>query len=108
MEGTMQISVQDLDAMRKEGKQHMLLDIREQQEIEICKIDGSVHIPMNTLPNNLARVPKDQPVVVMCHMGGRSWQVTQWLRAQGYENAVNLDGGISAWAADIDPKMATY
>ena len=108
MEGAREISVQELDAMRKEGKPHMLLDIREPQEVEICAIDGSVHIPMNTLPANLARVPKDQPVVVMCHMGGRSWQVTQWLRAQGYENAVNLDGGISAWAADIDPKMATY
>ena len=104
----MEISVQDLDQMRKAGKTHMLLDIREPQEIAICAIEGSVHIPMNTLPDNLVRVPKDQPVVVMCHMGGRSWQVTQWLRAQGYDNAVNLSGGISAWAGAIDRNMATY
>lgn len=104
----MEISVQELDAMRKEGKDHMLLDIREPQEVAICAIDRSEHIPMNTLPDNLARIPKDKPVVVMCHVGGRSWQVTQWLRAQGYENAVNLEGGIAAWSAAIDPKMATY
>jgi rhodanese-related sulfurtransferase len=103
----MEISVQQLDAMRKEGKTHMLLDIREQQEVDTCKIDGSVHIPMNTLPANIARVPKDQPVVVMCHVGGRSWQVTQWLRAQGYENVVNLEGGIAAWIAEIDPKVGS-
>ena len=104
----MEISVQELDAMRKDGTSLMLLDIREDEEVSICAIDGSVHIPMNTLPDNLARVPKDRPVVVMCHVGGRSWQVTQWLRAQGYQNAVNLMGGISAWAAEIDPQMPTY
>jgi len=104
----MDIGVRDLDAMRKGGKPHMLLDIREPQEIDICAIDGSVHIPMNTLPDNLARVPKDKPVVVMCHMGGRSAQVTHWLRAQGYDNVVNLAGGISAWSAEIDPSVPRY
>jgi len=104
----MEISVQELDAMRKDGTSHMLLDIREDEEVTICAIEGSVHIAMNTLPDNLARVPKDRPVVVMCHMGGRSWQVTQWLRAQGYQNVVNLMGGISAWAAEVDPAMPTY
>ena len=104
----MEINVQELDVMRKDGASYMLLDIREPEEVAICAIDGSVPIPMNTLPDNLARVPKDRPVVVMCHVGGRSWQVTQWLRAQGYQNVVNLMGGISAWAAEIDPQMPTY
>ena len=101
----MDISVQDLHAMRTENKPHMLLDIREPQEVASCAIEGSVHIPMNTIPDNLARLPKDQPLVVMCHIGGRSAQVTYWLRAQGYDNAVNLDGGISAWISEIDPKV---
>lgn len=86
----------------------MLLDVREPQEVAICAIDGSVHIPMNTIPANLNKLPKDKPLVVMCHLGGRSAQVTHWLRAQGYDNAVNLEGGIAAWAAEIDPKMASY
>lgn len=103
----MDISVQDLHAMRTENKPHMLLDIREPQEVASCAIEGSVHIPMNTIPDNLARLPKDLPLVVMCHVGGRSAQVTYWLRAQGYDNAVNLDGGISAWIAEIDPKVGS-
>jgi rhodanese-related sulfurtransferase len=60
---------------------------------------------MNTIPDNLDKLPKDKPLVVMCHVGGRSAQVTHWLRAQGYDNAVNLDGGIVAWAAQIDPNV---
>jgi rhodanese-related sulfurtransferase len=104
----MDISVQDLHAMRTENKPHMLLDIREPQEVAAGAIEGSVHIPMNTIPDNLDRLPKDVPLVVMCHVGGRSAQVTHWLRAQGYDNAVNLDGGIVAWAAEIDPKVGSH
>lgn len=103
----MDISVQDLHAMRTENKPHMLLDIREPQEVAAGAIDGSVHIPMNTIPENLDKLPKDKPLVVMCHVGGRSAQVTYWLRAQGYDNAVNLDGGIVAWVAEIDPKLGS-
>jgi rhodanese-related sulfurtransferase len=103
----MDISVQDLHAMRTENRPHMLLDIREPQEVAAGAIEGSVHIAMNTIPDNLDRLPKDMPLVVMCHVGGRSAQVTHWLRAQGYDNAVNLDGGIVAWAAEIDPKVGS-
>lgn len=103
----MDISVQDLHAMRNDDKPHMLLDIREAQEVAAGAIAGSVHIPMNTIPNNLDKLPKDKPLVVMCHVGGRSAQVTHWLRAQGYDNAVNLDGGIVAWAAQIDPNFGS-
>ena len=81
----MDISVQDLHAMRTDNRPHMLLDIREPQEVAAGAIAGSVHIPMNTIPNNLDKLPKDKPLVVMCHVGGRSAQVTHWLRAQGYD-----------------------
>ena len=104
----MDISVQDLHAMRTDNKPHMLLDIREPQEVAAASIEGSVHIPMNTVPANLDRLPKDVPLVVMCHVGGRSAQVTHWLRAQGYDNAVNLDGGIVAWSAEIDPNVGRH
>lgn len=104
----MDISVQDLHAMRTDNKPHMLLDIREAQEVAAGAIEGSVHIPMNTIPNNLDKLPKDKPLVVMCHVGGRSAQVTHWLRSQGYDNAVNLDGGIVAWAAEIDPNVGKH
>jgi len=79
--------------------------------IGICtapSIEGAVHIPMNTLPESLDRLTRDHPIVVMCHVGGRSAQVCAWLNSNGFENAVNLEGGISAWSEEIDPSIPTY
>lgn len=104
----MNISVQRLAEMRQAAEIHTLLDIREAEEVSTCAIGDSLHIPMNDLPGRLESLPKEAPLVVMCHLGGRSAQVTQWLRQNGYDNAVNLDGGIAAWAAEIDPSMARY
>ena len=104
----MDISVRRLEEMRKTGEEHTLLDIREEEELAISSIDGAVHIPMNTLPENLDQLTKDHPIVVMCHVGGRSSQVCVWLNSNGFENAVNLEGGISAWSADIDPSVPSY
>ena len=104
----MDISVRRLEEMRKSGEEHTLLDIREEEELAISSIDGAVHIPMNTLPENLDQLTKDHPIVVMCYVGGRSSQVCAWLNSNGFENAVNLEGGISAWSADIDPSVPSY
>ena len=104
----MDISVRRLEEMRKSGEEHTLLDIREEEELAISSIDGAVHIPMNTLPENLDQLTKDHPIVVMCHVGGRSAQVCDWLNSNGFENAVNLEGGISAWSADIDSSVPSY
>ena len=104
----MDISVRRLEEMRKTGEEHTLLDIREEEELAISSIDGAAHIPMNTLPENLDQLTKDHPIVVMCHVGGRSAQVCDWLNSNGFENAVNLEGGISAWSADIDPSVPSY
>jgi adenylyltransferase/sulfurtransferase len=104
----MNISVEKLNEMRTTNEPHALLDIREVHEIEICSIEGSLDIPMNTLPESLDKLPKELPIIVMCHVGGRSSQVTNWLIQNGYENALNLEGGISEWAQVIDPSMPQY
>ena len=104
----MDISVRRLEEMRKTGEKHTLLDIREEEEFATSSIDSAVHIPMNTLPENLDQLTKDHPIVVMCRIGGRSSQVCAWLNSNGFENAVNLEGGISAWSADIDPSVPSY
>ena len=104
----MDISVRRLKEMRKSGEEHTLLDIREEEELAISSIEGAVHIPMNTLPESLDRLTSDHPIVVMCHVGGRSAQVCAWLNSNGFENAVNLEGGISAWSEEIDPSIPTY
>ena len=85
-----------------------LLDVREGWEVNLCAITGSRHIPMNEVPDRVDELPRDRALVVVCHHGMRSLQVAQWLRAQGFENAINLDGGIDEWARAVEPGMATY
>lgn len=108
MSAPFEIDVETLDAMRRAGDDHTLIDVREPWEVELCAIPGAVHIPMQTIPDRLADIPDGKPAVVMCHHGGRSAQVTMWLRERGYGQATNLSGGIDAWARRIDPDMRTY
>lgn len=104
----LEISVQDLSDLRAAGKTFTLLDVREPQELEICKFEDSLDIPMQSVPANLDRLREAAPLVVVCHSGMRSWQVTQWLRQNGIDDVSNLRGGIDSWAREIDTSMATY
>ena len=94
--------------MRDAGQPHAVLDVREPWEVAICAIGDSLHIPMRDMPTRMTEVPKDRPVIVICHHGMRSFQVVEWLRRNGFANAVNLVGGIDAWARSVDPSLATY
>lgn len=85
-----------------------VLDIREPWEIEICAFEDSINIPMGFVPQHVARLPQDGMLVVVCHHGRRSAHVTDWLRAHGFDNAVNLAGGIDEWARECDTTMKTY
>jgi rhodanese-related sulfurtransferase len=102
------ISVQHLAELRRDHTPHILLDVREADELEICQLENALHIPMSQVPARLADLPSDQPIVVMCHHGGRSLRVVQFLRQAGRDNAINLDGGIESWALEIDPSIARY
>ena len=86
-----------------------LLDVRERPEYELCHLPDAVLIPIGMIPNNRKRIPTDRPVVVYCHHGIRSANVAEYLYAQdGLTNLYNLDGGIDAWAREIEPEMAVY
>ena len=102
------ISVRDLADMRSAGKKHAVLDVREARELEICRLDGALHVPMAEIPARTDDLPTDQLLVVICHHGARSQMVVEFLRGAGFDNAVNLDGGIDAWACDIDQLMPRY
>lgn len=84
------------------------VDVREPYENGICKIEGSILIPMNTVPRNLDQIPNTGPLLLCCHHGSRSMQVTQFLRQNGYANAINVAGGIDAWARHIDTSLQRY
>jgi rhodanese-related sulfurtransferase len=102
------IDVEDLHRRRGAGEAIALLDIREAWEQALARFEDSIDLPLETLPQRAAELPRDRPLVVICHHGMRSARATQWLRANGFENAVNLEGGIDAWARRIDPAMRTY
>jgi len=74
-----------------------ILDVREDDEWAAGHIVGSVHVPLSELPARAADIPDADPLVVVCKVGGRSAQVTAWLTGQG-RDAVNLTGGVKAWA----------
>jgi rhodanese-related sulfurtransferase len=102
------ITVQTLAAWRRNGTKLTLVDVREPWEVEICKIDGALMIPLQQIPARFGELPTDAPVVVHCHHGGRSAQAVAWLRRQGISGATNLEGGIDSWAREIDSAMETY
>ncbi len=86
----------------------VLLDVREPWEYDICRIDGSMLVPMNTVPSHLEELGKNQPIVCLCHHGARSLQVAAFLEQEGFTDISNLTGGIHAWSQQVDQAMATY
>src|SRR5262245_52151336 len=105
-----QITPQALSAWLKDAKrpQPVLLDVREPWETQTCQIAGSRLIPMGEVPARLQELEPGAEVVVICHRGGRSMQVAQFLGAQGYARVHNLAGGVDAWAKTVDPSMPVY
>ena len=104
----MQINVNDFIQMREEAVVHTVLDVREDWELEICSVDNSLDIPMNEIAERSDEIPNDRPVIVMCHHGIRSWQITVWLREHGFENVSNLSGGIDILARTLDEDIPVY
>jgi adenylyltransferase/sulfurtransferase len=101
----------EIESQIKRGEKLILVDVREPQEYAITRIDGSVLIPMQTVPAELQRIEAmtdEGKLVIICHHGVRSLQVTHWLRQQGVENCVSLTGGIDRWSWEIDPTVPRY
>ena len=103
-----QIDVVQLKQMWDRGEKPLLLDVREPHEYALADLPDAIKVPLQTLPRNLQRVPKDRDLVVYCRSGGRSANAVQFLRQMGYEKAVNLAGGINAWAERIDKTLRKY
>jgi len=102
------ISVRELAKLRSVGSKHCVLDVREAEELAICHLEGSLHIPMAEIPVRTDELPTGHLLIVICHHGARSQIVVDFLRRAGFDNAVNLDGGIEAWACEIDRAMSRY
>lgn len=99
------ITVQELHSLRSEAAPHFLLDVREDYEVQAGSISGSTHIPLGELPQRLAELPRSGKLVVQCKSGGRSARAVAFLTEHGFQNTLNLTGGITAWAREIDPSI---
>ena len=104
-----EVSVAEVKSMHDAGQDFVLLDVREPWEYEAAHIAGSKHIPIGDIPArfNQELDPEDH-IVVVCHHGVRSMNVTAWLRQQGFENVQSLRGGIDRWSREIDPSVPLY
>ena len=90
-------------------KSARLVDVREPWEFATTRIEGSLPIPMGEVPTRAQKeLDVDERLVIVCHHGVRSMNVTAWLRRQGFDKAQSLRGGIDAWSMEVDPKVARY
>lgn len=90
------------------GESVVLLDVREPLELSIAAVVGAVHVPMRDIPVRLTELPRDKPVVVMCHSGMRSYRVAEYLLGNAFKDVFNLRGGIDAWSTQLDSQVPRY
>jgi rhodanese-related sulfurtransferase len=104
-----EITPEEVKGKLDAGETFVLLDVREPWECETALIAGSKLMPMGDVPARAHQEldPEDH-VVVVCHHGVRSMNVTAWLRQQGFEKAQSMRGGIDAWSRRVDSKMPVY
>ena len=81
----------------------VVVDVREPWELELCRIDGSVSIPLGQIATRSDELPRERPLVLVCHHGGRSLRVVRWLREQGFSQVQNMTGGID-WTEDYEDR----
>lgn len=105
-----EITVQDLADRIAKGKPLQIVDVREDWERAIGEIPGSLHIPMNTVPQHVAdfKAPGGGEIVIYCHGGVRSMMVAGFLEQNGVPRVASLAGGIDAWSDAIDPSVPRY
>ena len=103
-----EIMPEEVQALRQRGEELLLLDVREPWEVQTAQIASSTAIPMGEIPSRLQELDPELHIVVVCHHGVRSLNVTNWLRQQGFERVQSMRGGIDRWSRTVDPKVPTY
>ena len=98
----------ELLARQNSGELWRILDVREPWEIEIAHLGEALSIPMGELPGRLDELQDAESIAVLCHSGGRSARVADWLTDMGFGTVANIDGGIDAWSTDIDTSIPRY
>lgn len=102
------ISPKELKTRLDKGDKLVLVDVREEWEYSLAKLDGSILIPLGTLPQSLTRLNRESEIIAICHHGMRSADATNFLLQQGFPNVKNLVGGIDAWSTLVDGTVPRY
>lgn len=102
------IAPEEFVRRRESGELWQLLDVRETWEIETAGIDNTINIPMAEIPARIAELDASQAIAVLCHSGGRSARVADYLAQSGFERVANVVGGIDAWSVNVDSSIPRY
>ena len=103
-----EISVEELARWRADQEPFVLLDIREPSEIAAASLPGALQIPMREIPARIGELNPGDRIAVLCHVGGRSERVAEFLATRGYANVYNVEGGIDAYSLRVDPAIPRY
>lgn len=98
----------ELSSRQRAGELWQLLDVREAWEIETASITGSINIPMTRVPERLGELNPELQTAVLCHSGGRSRRIAEYLKGCGFRRVANVSGGIDLWSQTVDPSIARY
>jgi rhodanese-related sulfurtransferase len=102
------ISPKELKTRLDKGDKLVLVDVREEWEYALAKLNDSILIPLATLPQSLAQLNRDSEIIAICHHGMRSADATNFLLQQGFQKVKNLVGGIDAWSTQVDGTVPRY
>ncbi|MCS6799040.1 MAG: rhodanese-like domain-containing protein [Myxococcota bacterium] len=104
--GVRRLRVEELARWRREGRRHWLVDVRPRSERALASIEGAVGL--DELPGGLDALDRDATLVFLCHHGIRSMLAARRAIDAGFTDVHNLEGGIDAWARDVDPDIPRY
>ena len=102
------VTALELKEMQDNNENFVIIDVREEDETQICSI-GGINIPLGKIDKEVDKIPRDKMAVMMCRSGKRSYMATLFLQQEhDFENLYNLNGGIVAYARDVDDSLTLY
>ncbi len=106
--GIQEITAKELKGKMDRKEKFTLVDVREPNEFDICKIPGAKLIPLGVVADRVSELDSADEIIVNCHFGGRSAKACDLLQKIGFKKVKNLAGGIDAWSQDVDSSVARY
>ncbi len=103
-----QIAPEDLKARLDRRDPIVLVDVRQDWETKLCRLENAIHIPIEEIEYRVEELKPEDEIVVCCHVGQRSAAVAEYLTRLGFKNVKNLLGGLDHWAQVVDPNMPRY